>query len=177
MPIIATAGSDSRTFTPAPAGVHQAVCVDVIDKGMIESQFVDERTGAKKVQHKIDIAWQLANERRDDNKRFIVYKRYTLSLNEKATLRKDRESWRGRAFTRDEERGFDVESVIGVNGLVNVQHNTKGDKTYANVASVMPLMKGMPKASAEDYQRAVEGEPSSLAHDPAPEVTEDDIPF
>lgn len=182
MPIIATAGSDSRTFTPAPAGVHQAVCVDVIDKGLIESNFVDERTGAKKVQHKIDIAWQLVNERRDDGKRFVVYKRYTLSLNEKATLRKDLESWRGRAFTRDEEMGFDVETVIGANALVNVQHNVKGEKTYANVASVMPLMRGMPKAAAENYQRAIEdvGGNGPQHDEPPPELTGDDfsdVPF
>lgn len=32
MAIIATAG-DSKSYTPAPEGTHQAVCVDVIDQG------------------------------------------------------------------------------------------------------------------------------------------------
>lgn len=181
MPIIATA-NETKNFTPAPEGVHQAVCVDVIDKGIVESAFVDEKTGQKKFQHKIDLAWEL-NEDRDDGKRFTVYKRYTLSLNEKATLRKDLESWRGRAFTRDEEMGFDVETVIGINALVNVQHHTKGDKTYANVISVMPLMKGMPKMAGRDYQRA-EPQAAGESQPPDPtsthvdrELTDDDIPF
>lgn len=146
MPIIATA-TESKTFTPAPEGTHQAVCVDVIDKGMQPNTF---KPGT--MQHKIDLVWQIA-ELRDDGKRYQVYKRYTLSLNEKASLRHDLESWRGKPFTTDEEHGFDVETVIGANCLVNVQHRSKADKTYANVVSVMPLIKGMPKIGPLDYKR------------------------
>ena len=76
MPIIATAG-DSKSYTPAPEGTHQAVCVDVIDIGLKPNPFKD---GA--MQHKIDIAWQI-DETRDDGKRHVLYKRYTLSLNER----------------------------------------------------------------------------------------------
>ncbi len=178
MPIIATAG-DSKSFTPAPEGTHHAVCVDVIDLGLKDNTF---KPGTK--QHKINLAWQI-NELRDDGKRFLVYKRYTLSLNEKATLRHDLESWRGRAFTRDEELGFDVETVIGANCLVNVQHNVVKDKTYANVKSVMPLLKGMPKIAPLDYVRAATdatADNADYADMPAPSdddapITVDDIPF
>jgi hypothetical protein len=69
MPIIATA-TESKTFTPAPEGTHQAVCVDVIDKGMQPNTF---KPGT--MQHKIDLVWQIA-ELRDDGKRYQVYKRY-----------------------------------------------------------------------------------------------------
>jgi len=170
MPIIATAG-DSKSYTPAPEGTHQAVCVDVIDIGLKPNQY---REGAQ--QHKIDIAWQI-DETRDDGKRHVLYKRYTLSLNEKATLRHDLESWRGKPFTRDEEMGFDVESVIGANCLINVQHKkaADGSKTFANVVSVMPLIKGMVKLAASGYVRHQDQQPETEA---APdEVTADDIPF
>ena len=182
MAIIATAGEGGQTFTPAPVGVHQAVCVDVIDKGIVEVTY----QGKTKKQHKISVAWQI-DERRDDGKPYLVYKRYTLSLNEKATLRKDLESWRGRAFTREEEMGFDVESVLGANCLINVQHNTVGDKTYANVVSIMPLVKGMPKIAVKDYMRVSERPPDNNSHgtasDEPPPPTDyqggypDDIPF
>lgn len=181
MPIIATAGADSANYTPAPEGTHQAVCVDVIDKGMVPNKFKD---GA--LQHKIDIAWQIA-ETRDDGKRFVLYKRYTLSLNEKATLRHDLESWRGKKFTRDEEMGFDVEKLIGANCLINVQHapGTKDPaKVFANVVSVMPLLKGMPKIAPDGYERPVAqaAEPTNgngADHDEQapPPLTDDDIPF
>lgn len=171
MAIMATAG-DSKAYTPAPAGVHQAVCVDVIDKGLQPNQFKPGTT-----QRKIDLAWQL-DEKREDGKKFIVYKRYTLSLNEKATLRKDLESWRGRSFTRDEEMGFDVEQVLGANCLVNIQHATKDNRTYSNVVAVMPLARGMVKLAAVDYVR--EKDRKETAEEPegngAP-LTEDDIPF
>jgi hypothetical protein len=178
VPIIATAG-EGKSFTPAPIGVHQAVCVDVIDKGIVEVIYQSQ----SKRQHKIDVAWQI-DELRDDGKPFLVFKRYTLSLNEKASLRRDLESWRGRPFTRDEERGFDVETVVGANCLINIQHNVRGDHTYANVISIMPLAKGMQKLHARQYDRVkdrqLDGQSSQIpAHDDVdfqmPE--EDAIPF
>jgi hypothetical protein len=180
MAIIAKAGGDGQTFTPAPVGVHRAVCVDVLDKGLVEVTW----QGKTKKQHKISIAWQI-DELRDDGKRYLVYKRYTLSLHEKAGLRKDLESWRGKAFTRDEEMGFDVESVIGACCLLNIVHATQGEKTYANVDSVMPLMKGMPQMAAVDYVRESERAETtetgavrqSNDHDEHAPLTADDIPF
>lgn len=173
MPIIAK--GDSKEFTPAPDGVHQGVCVDVIDKGILETTY----GGKTKKQHKIVIAWQI-DEKRDDGKRFLVFKRYTLSLNEKATLRKDLEAWRGRAFTREEEMGFDVENVLGVNCLLNIQHNQVADKTYANVVSIMPLVKGMSRMSAVDYVREVDRAPEQQGPEHEDAVLEnelDAVPF
>jgi hypothetical protein len=148
VPIIATAGEASN-FTPAPEGVHQAVCVDVVDLGTIPGF-------GGKPQHKVVIVWQI-DEKREDGERFLLFKRYTLSLNEKSNLRKDLEAWRGRAFTRDEEMGFDVETVIGVNCMANVQHRQSqdGTKTYANVVSLTPLPKALKKTplTAEAYER------------------------
>lgn len=176
MPIIATAG-ESKNFTPAPEGTHQAVCVDVIDRGMKPNAF---KAGA--LQRKIDVAWQI-DEARDDGKRFVVYKRYTLSLHEKSNLRKDLESWRGKAFTLAEEMGFDVETVIGANCLINVQHHEGNDRTFANVVSVMPLIRGMQKLFPSDYARVVDEDANPAGeHDPEPSdtdgpLTDDDIPF
>lgn len=167
MPLIATAG-DSTTRTPAPAGTHQAVCVDVLDKGMKPNKF---KGGA--LQHKVSVVWQI-DELRDDGKRFLLYKQYTLSLHEKATLRLDLESWRGRPFTREEEMGFDVETVIGANCLINVQHNTSEGKTYANVVSVMPLLRNMAKLNAIGYDRKAEASRDTQdGPDFGPEPTDD----
>jgi hypothetical protein len=177
VPIIATA-TENKNFTPAPEGVHQAVCVDVIDLGMVDVDW----QGTKKVQHKVNVVWQI-NELRDDDSRYRLFKRYTLSLSDKANLRKDLESWRGRAFTGDELRGFDVEKLIGVNCLLNVVHRKSddGSKTYANVVSIMPLVKGMPKLEALDYTRKQDEQEQEQSHDDhAPvteELTDDDIPF
>jgi hypothetical protein len=186
MPIMASA-TDTQTYSPAPEGVHQAVCVDIEDLGILESTFKDDKTGLPKKQRKIKVYWQIG-ARRDDGKRFVLSKRYTLSLHEKASLRHDLEAWRGRAFTEDELRGFDVETVKGANCLLNVQHRQSADKTrtYANVVSITPLVKGMEKMGDDGYERWV---PKSATDAPQPsdetpeyapvteELTDEDIPF
>lgn len=177
MAIIATAGESNKTYAPAPAGVHQGVCVDVVDMGMLEVTYA----GKTKQQHKVRLVWQIDETNPETGERFIAQKRYTLSLSEKATLRKDLESWRGRAFTRKEEMGFDLEKLIGVNGFLNVMQVQKNGATYANVASVMPIKKGMPKMDPEKYIRVKDrkpGEPGAeTRQDIVGELTEDDIPF
>lgn len=147
MPIIAK-GSSGK-FEPCPAGVQQAVCCDVVDHGIQPTPWGDK--------WKVDIRWQTA-ETMADGQPYLVNKRYTLSLNEKATLRHDLESWRGKAFTESEVMGFDVEKLIGVNCLLNIVHK-QGSKggTFANVNSIMPLAKGMKAIQVhDDYVRVCE---------------------
>lgn len=173
MAIIAKAtGSGSGTaFLPAPVGVHQAVAVDVVDMGILEVTY----QGKSKKQHKVRVVWQI-EELMDDGKPFICQKRYTLSLNEKSTLRKDLESWRGRAFTEAELEGFDVETIIGVNCLLNVMQVQKGGETYANVTAVMPIKKTMEKMVPSNYKRVKDRTDGGDQPDQTP-ITDDDIPF
>ena len=151
MGLIATeGGGGGSNYEPIEAGVHHAICYGIIDLGTT----YDETW--KKNSHKIMIQWEIPELRidikRDDaivNVPRIINKKYTLSLNEKAGLRKDLESWRGRAFTPDELKGFDVHVLLGVNCNLNIVHQVKGDKTYANIQSIMPLMKTQNKIPSE----------------------------
>lgn len=170
MPIIAK--GNSGKFEPCPAGMQQAVCCDVVDLGLLETQW-----GQK---HKIDIVWQ-SDEKMADGRPFLVKKRYTLSLNERANLRHDLESWRNKPFTEAEAEGFDVERLIGANALLNVVHKT-GSKggVFANVMNVTPIMKGMPKLTpTEDYVRVCDRDTTpepGEQHEPA-DIDDDSIPF
>ena len=147
MAIIATANDSNKSFEPAPAGVHAAVCVDVVDKGMQDVTWQGE-TSQK---HKIYVAWQIA-ENNEDGKPFMVFKTYTLSSHKKANLRKDIDSWFG-PLTEAEARNYEVEApLIGRTCMLNVVHNEANGKVYANVAGVMPLPKGMVAPEA-DYVR------------------------
>jgi uncharacterized Zn-binding protein involved in type VI secretion len=171
MPIYASAGSGGD-FTPAPAGLSQAVCVDVVDMGLLKVTYA----GVEKTQHKVRLVWQL-EDMMSDGKPFLVQKRYTLSLHEKANLRKDLESWRGRVFTPEELIKFDVETVIGANAQLNIQHTQKDGKTYANVVSIVPLGRGMQKIEGMAYVRVQDRtEGQAASHDETP-VIDDDIPF
>lgn len=136
MPIIATAGS-SKTFKPVPAGVHDAVCAFVVDLGYEYSELYQKES------RKILIMWEV-NEPMEDGRPFTIHKRYTLSLNEKAALRKDLEGWRGLKFTDEQLKGFDVEVLKGKQCQLHIIHNEKDGKTYANIQSVLPKGKNSP---------------------------------
>lgn len=170
MPIIAK-GSSTK-FEPCPAGVQHAVCCDVVDLGQLDTPW-----GAK---WKIDICWQTA-ETMEDGRPYLVKKRYTLSLNEKANLRHDLEAWRGRAFTEAELEGFDIEALIGANCQLNVVHKagSKGG-TFANVVSIMPLAKKTQKIDVTpDYIRVCERdtEPEPDEQRQGADVDDDSVPF
>jgi hypothetical protein len=141
-------------FVPAPAGMHQAVCVDVVDKGMVESAFY------KKTSHKCLIVWEI-DEVMDTGERFTVRRMYTVSLNEKASLRKDLESWRGKPFKEEELRGFDVETVLGANCNLSIVQQTRDGDTYANIMAVAPLMRTQQKIKASDRYVRVKDRPET----------------
>lgn len=155
MPIIAR--DNTTDFEPAPEGLHQAVCVDVVDLGEIESQW-----GKR---HYIQIRWQI-DEVRDDGKPFLAMRRFALSLHEKSTLRPFLEAWRGKRFTAEELRGFDLEKLIGANCQLQIIHAAKDGRVFANVQSAVPLMKGVPRLEVRDYQRVSERTPEA---EPPPE--------
>ncbi len=140
MGTVASVGED-REFERAPAGAHLARCYMVIDLGMQSSSYM----GKPKKAHKIHIAWELPNELMQDGRPFSVSSRYTLSLFDQAILRQHLESWRGRGFTDEELKGFDVKKVLGAYCQVSIVHNTESSKTYANVKGVIQFPKGMAK--------------------------------
>ena len=177
----------------APAGMYSAVCVDAIDLGILDSTF----SGVTKKKWMARVIWQVADE---TGRRFLVAKRYNVTLNEKSTLRKDLQSWFSRPVTRDmEEKGFDIEKLVGHPCQLLIVHAVKADRTYANVESVMPRDKKSAPLKAAGYTRqqievAAEeehdddpfAEDTAVAEVPAaftggaatpPAITDDDIPF
>lgn len=141
MALIATA-SAGADFKPTPAGVYVARCYRIIDLGTQRGEW----KGKEKWSRKIMFSWELFGEddegnplTADDGLPLTMSKRYTLSLGENANLRADLKSWRGRDFTPDELNGFDIKNVLGAYCMLNVTHDHKDDKVYANVASISPL--------------------------------------
>ena len=161
---------DSGTFTPAPTGLHRAVCVDIVNVGIIESKF-----GAKK---KVRLVWEI-EEVMEDGRRFIVSRLYTPSLHEKATLRRDLESWRGRSFTGEELKGFDLDNILHVPCQIQIVHTDRGGRIRDDVAAIVPPSKGQEKllpsgdyVRVQDREETPEREPGS-----DDDVFEDSVPF
>jgi len=140
MAIIAKAEMESK-FEPISEGVHTAVCVGVIDLGLQYSEKYEKSSD------KIMLQWELPNETYvtsdGEEKPRILSKEYTLSLGEKSNLRKDLQAWRGKAFTEEELKGFDLKNILGKACQIQIIHTERNGNTYANIASIMGLPKGM----------------------------------
>jgi hypothetical protein len=128
------------TFELPPAGTHIGICYRVLDLGTQDGSY----NGKPTRKHKIMISWELPDEKMTDGRPFVVSQRYTWSMSDKAALRKDLESWRGKPFTDADfgPGGFDIRKLLGVPCLLTIVH-TEGDTKYANIKSVTGLMKGM----------------------------------
>lgn len=159
-----------KTYTPAPEGVKAAVCVDVVDKGMQETEW-----GSK---HKCRVVWEIPDTM-EDGRRFTIGKSYTVSLHEKSTLYKDLKSWRGKPFTAAELAGFDLEKLIGAPCQLVITHEDKDGSVFANVTAIMKADPANRLTPSGSYQRVKDRQPAQGAPTPAtpPPVEEDSIPF
>src|SRR5687767_1695386 len=125
-----TVNASEKKFELPPQGMHQGVCVDVVDLGMVE----DPKW--QKTQHKCRVVFQLASKM-EDGRPYIISRRFTVSLGEKSALRPFLETWRNKAFSAEELRSFDLDTLIGANGMVQILYNDEGETTYANLNAVM----------------------------------------
>jgi hypothetical protein len=120
------------------AGTHVARCCGIIDLGTQYS----EKFG--KWANKITVQFELPADLTDDGRPATISKKYTLSLNGKASLRNDLESWLGHPVTaREEHDRFALGSVPGAACLLSILHGRNAEKAHAYVARVMSVPGGM----------------------------------
>ena len=134
----------TSNFEPAPQGTHIARCYGCISLGTQHSDMYADK-------FKVMLMFELPNEmiEFDDNgtkvqRPMTIQKEYGLSLGKKSTLRKHLESWRGRAFTDEELKGFEVSNVVGAPCQITIVHvpRSTGDGVSARIESVTGLSKG-----------------------------------
>lgn len=122
--------------TPAPAGLHHATCIRIIDLGTQKTDFA----GKTKRQPKIMIVWELCGTDNGEGRPHIAAKRYTASLNEKAALAIDLGGWTGKAAGEE----IDLTEMLGKSCAINIIHKPSkdGSRVYTEVQSISPPMKG-----------------------------------
>lgn len=132
--------SATQEFRIIGSGTHLARCVRVIDLGTQHSDFYE------KDQHKVMLTFELPNELIEDKEGkqmpMLTSKEYTISLNEKSTLYSHLVSWRGKKFTDEELKAFDVSKVVGAPCMLSITHSENKGKTYANISGIMAVIKG-----------------------------------
>lgn len=170
MSLIAKA-TEGGSFTPVPSGMHLARCYKIVDLGSQKTEY----KGQTKIQHKIMLQFEVWSEDENGNptvtskgEPLSITKRYTLTLAEKAALRNDLKTWRGRDFTPEELRGFELKNVLGVWAMLSVSRDAAANgKEYTNIQAIMPVpahvkKSGLPEPhnpvamySIEDHDDAV----------------------
>ena len=124
--------------------MHLARCYRIVDLGTQKTEYL----GQVKYLHKIMVAWELHGTddngqpiKMNDGRPFSIFKNYTLSWSEKANLRLDLQSWRGKPFTPEEMRRFDLKNILGAWCMLNIieEPSKTGNKIYSNVDGVTPV--------------------------------------
>lgn len=144
-------GSDAK-YKSHPEGQYVAQCVDTIDLG----DKVEEFPGTpSKLVHKCALVFR-TGEKNDETGEFIdIAREFTVSMGEKANLRKFLEQWRGRAYKAEElEAGVPLHKLTGNYATITVAHNvSKQGRTYA----VLMACVGVPKQMAANLPQYVSG--------------------
>jgi hypothetical protein len=120
-----------------PAEPTLGICWNVFNVGLQDSKF-----GPKP---KVLIYWEIdVRYTKGDytGKRMLLSQEYTASLSSKAYLRRDLEKWRGKPFSEEQLKGFDLMKLKGVPALLNVVHRPSGETTYANIDGIMKAPAG-----------------------------------
>lgn len=139
--------SGSINIEKLEGGVYTAVSQAIIDLGLQVSEKFD------KTQRKFMMVWVVLGEEVEINGQKqprTISKEYSFSLNEKSTLRKDLQAWRGKAFTEDELMGFNLLNILNKACQLQILLEEKNGKKYNNIASIMALPKGTQIETLED---------------------------
>ena len=148
-----TARDEGQKFTPHPEGQFAAVCVDVVNLGERVEQFKDQ---PKKLVPKVALVFQTGEVNADTGDLHQVSVEFTVSMGEKANLRKFLEAWRGKKYTDEQaEEGVPVHKLEGQAGYITVEQRKakSSGNTYATINAIMPLPKGMMKPTLPAYTR------------------------
>ena len=102
-------------------------------------------------------------------------------MGSQGNLRKDLESWRGKAFSETEAEDFDLTKLLGATCMLNVIHNTAkaSGRTYANIASISKMPKGLdcPTAVRDQFEFNYEDKFSIEAVEALPQFLRDKVKF
>lgn len=139
-------GSSREDFEKIPLGAQHAVCAHVEEVGTHEQTFKN----ATKMLKQVVLVFELAHIMKQGPRAgqpFIIGKIYTMSLDSKANLSKDIESWFSFRFTKQHRKeGFDLHRLIGKNCMLSiVEQETFGGETYHRINAIMSLPQGAPQ--------------------------------
>ena len=157
MALIAKESGGGGTFTPVPPGMYLARCYRIVDLGTQKSEYLGQVKNLPKVMLQFEVHGEdeagkpLVTAKGEP---MSISKNFTLSLAEKATLRKDLQTWRGKEFTPEELRGFSVDNVLGAWAMIAITKAMGNNgKEYTNIANINSVPKAMKANLPEGHNK------------------------
>ena len=128
--------ADDGDFILAPEGAHMATLTVLAYLGKHQSTW----QGQSRILERVGLSWELAERDGDEGRALAVTEVLNASLHEKSKL-----FARVLALTggREPPEGFDLEKLLGHGAVVTVVHEVRDGRTWANVANVGGLPRGM----------------------------------
>lgn len=129
-----------------PEGNHPARIYELIEIGTVEGSWM----GQPKLNYNVRIGFEFPTEKRvfseeKGEQPMVISREMSLSLAEKANLRKIVEAVEGRKLTDAEAVNYDVLTIVGKPLLVTVSHTEPNNEgiQYANATTFSPVIKGL----------------------------------
>ncbi|MES2360005.1 MAG: hypothetical protein V4529_16820 [Gemmatimonadota bacterium] len=188
-------GSDSK-FRPHPDGQYIGICVDTIDLGDNVETFAGQPS---KLAHKCALVFRTGERNEETGDYIDIGREFTVSMGEKANLRKFLEQWRGKAYDAEQiEAGVPLHKLTNQAGLLTIaQETSKQGRKYAKITACVGVPKQMKGGIGQytDYTRAdywdekkaaylaaarqfrAEQAPTSTDDDEAPPYEDSEMPF
>lgn len=149
--VISEEQSESK-YPTIPLGVSKARCVSVIDLGTQENNWQGEISWKRQVLFE----WEVPEHTNNNSEPLTISKFYNVSFFEKSNLSKDLTSWKGKPFSPQEKKQFNMGDMLGQTCQIQIMEKDNGKQ---QIVSIMPLKEPMTEQyhksklfSIEDYQ-------------------------
>ena len=129
------ADNSKGDFENPPIATHLGRCFKLVDIGTQHGDYQGKPTK----NDQFIAFFELPNAKMADGNIFTVARFYNKSMGSKAALRKDLEAWRGKPFTEEELKKFDLMKILGQPCMVSVIAKSGGDGVKVGAVFAVPV--------------------------------------
>lgn len=132
--------STTQEFEPLAEDFYNARCFAVVDVGVVD-YFESKK---ELIYFGFEFPTEMVMLGKSLEPKILWTQSYTATLDKRSNLRRMLETWRGKAFTQEELKGFHLQNVLGAPCYVNVIQVPGKDGSVRNrIAGLAKLPKGV----------------------------------
>lgn len=158
MPMINVSETGGGNFKSLEAGIYGGRCDLIADLGLQETRFGEK--------HKVYIRFGIPDQvvEKDDGEKFqmAIGQTFTASLSKRSNLRKALEAWRGKPFTAEELKGFDLTKLLGAPATLVVEEYTQDGETKSKIGNILRSKSDPGKLFREPVSYSEDSTPAEL---------------